>query len=142
MDNVSLRHKNLALFKEIQVLSKKVDAPLGPLEIEAKAFEVGLQFTKDVGIHDLILEGDSLVIMLQLAFLLPLLQLLLLFMGLGLYFKNSKMLASHMYIGKEIVQLISQQNMLLAFVDFLVWMEESHCFLMKALHHDVISSII
>ena len=64
MDNVSLRHKNLALFREIQVLSKKIDAPLGPLEIEAKAFEVGLQFTKDVGIHDLILEGDSLVIML------------------------------------------------------------------------------
>ena len=64
MDNVSLRHKNLALFKEIQAFSKKIDAPLGPLEIEAKAFEVGLQFTKDVGIHDLILEGDSLVIML------------------------------------------------------------------------------
>ena len=61
MDNVSLRHKNLALFREIQALSKKIDAPLGPLEIEAKAFEVGLQFTKDVGIHDLIFWRETLL---------------------------------------------------------------------------------
>ena len=40
-------------------MSKKVKAPLGPVEIEAKAFEVGLQFAKDVGLEEFIL-GDSL----------------------------------------------------------------------------------
>ena len=28
---------------------KKISAPLGALEVEANAFEVGLQFAKDVG---------------------------------------------------------------------------------------------
>uniref|UniRef100_A0A7N2LFK4 RNase H type-1 domain-containing protein n=1 Tax=Quercus lobata TaxID=97700 RepID=A0A7N2LFK4_QUELO len=51
--------------------SKNIDAPLGPLEIEAKAFEVGLQFAKDVGIYDLILEADSLVMYRALAGISP-----------------------------------------------------------------------
>lgn len=42
-------------------LSKKIKVPLGPVEVEAKDFELGLQFAKDVGIRDLILEGDSLI---------------------------------------------------------------------------------
>ena len=41
-------------------MSMKVRAPLGPLEVKAKAFEVGLQFAKDLGLQDFILEGDSL----------------------------------------------------------------------------------
>ncbi|XP_050241112.1 uncharacterized protein LOC126690008 [Quercus robur] len=46
----------------IAALSKKIQAPLGAVKIEAKAFEVGLQFGKDIGIQHLILEGDSLTI--------------------------------------------------------------------------------
>ena len=46
----------------IAALSKKVCAPLGPLEVEAKAFEAGIQFAKDVGIQDFIVEGDSLIL--------------------------------------------------------------------------------
>ena len=44
----------------VVALSRKIYAPLGAIEAEAKAFEMGLQFAKDVGVHDLILEGDSL----------------------------------------------------------------------------------
>ena len=40
-------------------LSKKVWVPLGALEAEAKAFEVGLLLARDIGIQDIILEGDS-----------------------------------------------------------------------------------
>ena len=43
-------------------MSRKVVAPLGVLEAEAKAFEAGLLLTRDIGIQDVILEGDSLVI--------------------------------------------------------------------------------
>ena len=43
-------------------LSKKVLAPLGALDTEVKALEVGVQFAKDIGIQDFILESDSLVL--------------------------------------------------------------------------------
>ena len=43
-------------------MSRKVMAPLGALEAEAKAFEAGLLLARDIGIQDVILEGDSLVI--------------------------------------------------------------------------------
>lgn len=43
-------------------MSKKIHAPLGAMEAEAKAFEVGIQFAKDIGIQNVILEGDSLLV--------------------------------------------------------------------------------
>ncbi|KAL0015359.1 hypothetical protein SO802_002428 [Lithocarpus litseifolius] len=57
--------KKLKTPKEGRVVgacSKKIMAPLGAMETEAKAFEFGLQFVRDILIHDLVLEGDSLVI--------------------------------------------------------------------------------
>ena len=47
----------------IAALSKKINAPLGPVEVEAKVVEAGVQFTKDIGIQDIILEGDSLTVL-------------------------------------------------------------------------------
>ena len=44
----------------VAALSRKIYASLGTVEAEAKAFEMGLQLAKDVGVRDLILEGDSL----------------------------------------------------------------------------------
>ena len=41
---------------------KLIHAPLGPLEAEAKAIEVGLQFAKLLGVSDFIVEGDSLIV--------------------------------------------------------------------------------
>ena len=43
-------------------LSKKIHAPLGTNEVEAKAFEARIIFAKEVGIRDFVLEGDSQVI--------------------------------------------------------------------------------
>ena len=36
----------------IVALSRKFNAPLGALEVEAKAFEMGLEFARDVGVQD------------------------------------------------------------------------------------------
>ncbi|KAK9985868.1 hypothetical protein SO802_030819 [Lithocarpus litseifolius] len=51
----------------IAALSKKIHAPLGAVEAEAKACEEGMQFAKDLGIQEFILEGDSLIIFRALA---------------------------------------------------------------------------
>ena len=41
-------------------LSKKFQCSLGAIKVEAKAFESGLEFAKDMGIQDIVLEEDSL----------------------------------------------------------------------------------
>lgn len=46
----------------VDALSKKPHQPLDPLEVEAKDFEVGLLFARDIGLHEIILEGDSIVV--------------------------------------------------------------------------------
>ena len=46
-------------------------APLGAIVAKAKAFEVGLQFAKDMLIQDFILEGDSQVLVNALKDLSP-----------------------------------------------------------------------
>ena len=43
----------------IVALSQKLALPLGALEIESKAMEVEVQFALDVGVRDVMLEGDS-----------------------------------------------------------------------------------
>ena len=46
----------------IAALSKQIHQPLGPLEIEAKVMEVGVSFTWDVGIREVIFECDSNIV--------------------------------------------------------------------------------
>ena len=48
--------------KVITALSKQFQQLLGPLEIEAKAMEVGVSFAWDVGIREVILESDSKIV--------------------------------------------------------------------------------
>ena len=46
----------------IAALSKKWTWPLGAIEAEAKAMEVGVEFTKDIGIREAEFESDSLMV--------------------------------------------------------------------------------
>jgi len=43
-------------------MSKKIHVPLGTVEAEDMAYEQGLVFARDIGIHNFIIEGDSLII--------------------------------------------------------------------------------
>ncbi|KAK7840328.1 hypothetical protein CFP56_016805 [Quercus suber] len=46
----------------VTAMSKLINAPLGPLEAEFKAIDVGLQLAKVLGVSELIIEGDSLIV--------------------------------------------------------------------------------
>ena len=46
----------------VAAMCKKIHAPLGPLEAESKAVEVGLQFAKQLRFSNSIIEGDSLIV--------------------------------------------------------------------------------
>ena len=71
VDGATTKHQNTVgvgsvirdeLGRVIAAMSRKIQAPLGPLEVEAKAFEAGLQLARDMGYQDIILEGDSLIL--------------------------------------------------------------------------------
>ena len=46
----------------VAAMCKPIHAPLGPLEVESKAVEVGLYFAKQLGVSDFTIEGDSLIV--------------------------------------------------------------------------------
>ena len=46
----------------VAAMCKKLHAPLGPLEVESKAVEIGMQFARQLGLLDIIMEGDSLLV--------------------------------------------------------------------------------
>nr|POE53705.1 hypothetical protein CFP56_36866 [Quercus suber] len=46
----------------LATLCRKIKAPLGALEVEAKAYEAGLLLARHLGLQDGVLEGDSLTI--------------------------------------------------------------------------------
>ena len=43
-------------------LSMKLNQHLGSLEAEAKAYELGIMFAKDMGFHEIVLEGVSVMV--------------------------------------------------------------------------------
>lgn len=40
-------------------LSKRIQLPLGPLEVEAKAMKEGIQLARDLILKEIIIEGDA-----------------------------------------------------------------------------------
>ncbi|XP_030939770.1 uncharacterized protein LOC115964643 [Quercus lobata] len=46
----------------IAAMSRKMDLPLGVLKMEAKALEIGVKLAEEVGLRDVVFEGDSQLI--------------------------------------------------------------------------------
>ena len=127
----------------VVVLSKKFYAPLGPLEVEAKAFESGLQSAKDVGLQEFILEGDSLNVVHALEGLSPpSVSVMPIIYGIHSSCHDvRKVLFSHVCRqGNKPAHLLAKHA--ISIVDFVVWMEKNPYFLEQALHQDVMFSSI
>lgn len=151
MDGATFAKRNAAMVRVIirddkgrviAALSKKIPAPLGAVETEAKAFESGLQFAKDIGIQDLILEGDSLTIYRALVGLsLSPTSLDYVVKGLQYFCREFRQISfSHVQSqGNRMAYLLTKHSK--DIVDYFTWMEENFCFLEQVLIHVVLSFI-
>lgn len=121
-------------------LSKTIMAPLGAIEAEAKAFEAGILFAKDIGIQEFILEGDSTIIykaLCETSSPPSFVELVI----IGMYalcrdFRRVKF--SHIrHQGNRLAHSLAKHAQ--SIVDFSSWIEENPCFIRQALVHDVIT---
>ena len=128
----------------IAALSKKINAPLGALEVEAKAVKQGLLFARDIGINDFIMEGDSMVVYNALCgHSSPPSSVAFVISGMldfceGVFCSDD---FSHIRRkGNKPAHLLAKHA--LGNVDYIAWVEENPYFLMQALlNHDVSFSI-
>ena len=102
---------------------------------------MGVHFAKDVGIHDLILEGDSLIVFRALSGLSstpPSVDPMVI--GLQTSFREfQQIIFSHVWRqGNKLAHLLAKYAK--GIEDFCTWVEENPCFLEQALTYDVISS--
>ena len=121
-------------------MSRKLHAPLSVVEAEAKATEMGLQFAKDIGVRDIILEGDSLNVyraLLGLSAPPPSVDAVILgVQNACLEFCYVEF--SHIRReGNRPAHLLAKYAK--GIDDYYTWIEESPCFLEHALIHDVAS---
>ena len=127
----------------VAAMCKKFHALLGPLEVEAKAFESGLLFAIDVGLQEFILEGDSLNAVRALQGMSPpSVSVMSIIYGIQSSCNDvQKVLFSHVCKkGNRPAHILAKHA--ISIVDFMVWMEENPCFLEQALHHDVMFSSV
>ena len=122
------------------VMSRKVLAPLGALEAEVKVFEAGLLLATDIGIQDVILEGNSLIIYNGLCEVsLPPSSVASIVIGMLDLCKSFRRIEfSHVIRkGNRPVQLLAKYTV--GVDDFIIWMEENPYFFEQALSYDVLS---
>ena len=121
-------------------LSKKMKLPFGPLEAEAMAVEVGVQFAKDMGITEVMVEGDSLIMQHALNELAtPPSSVDAVIVGI----KASCAEFHHIAFSHVRQQGNNPAHLLAKYAysidDSSVWIEESPCFIKQALIHYVMS---
>ena len=120
--------------------SKKIQALLGAMEVEAKAVEFGLKFAKDMLIQDFILEGDSLILMNALNEISPppSLVVAVVYGSLSAFYGFRQVEFSHVRRqGNRLTHLLAKHALDIS--EFAVWIEENPCFFEQTLLHDVLS---
>ncbi|XP_075645445.1 uncharacterized protein LOC142616482 [Castanea sativa] len=121
----------------IAALSKKINAPLRPVEFEAKAVEAGVQFVREIGIQDFIIEGDSLTVFNALCGnTSPPSSVATVVSGIKVLSGYSSRVNFHVHRQcNRPAHLLAKYAV--GIVDFVAWLEENSCFIEQYLHHDV-----
>ena len=120
------------------VLCRKLEAPLSPLEAESKAFEAGILFALSRGFTDVVLEGDSQVLVNALAgsssspsamasVIQGVLELCMGFTQIQFFHVKRQ--------GNTPAHLVAKNAY--SIVNDIVWVEEDLCLAKQALIHDV-----
>ena len=123
----------------IGACSRKLAAPLGAIEAEAKVVELGLLFAKDMSIQDFTFESNSLNLINALQDLSPppLSVATLVYSSVAMSHSFRGVDFSHVgRKGNRPAHLLARHS--LGIADLSVWVEESHCFLEQALNQDVV----
>ena len=120
--------------------SKKINAPLGAMEVEAKALGAGVQFAKDLLIHDILLESDSLNLINDLLELNPppsRASVAAILNGVlsSLHDFRSAGLSHVRKLGNRPAHLLAKHT--LGTTDFSTWIEENPCFTEQTFLYDV-----
>ena len=122
-------------------LSMKLNQQLGSLETEAKAYELGILFARDMGFHEVALEGDSVTVSNAIAGISPppssiasvvcgISSLLSAFRSFSISHVGRK--------GNKVAHLLAKHAQ--GVEQFVTWIEESPCFLEHALSTYVVLS--
>ena len=121
-------------------LCRKIIAPMGAVEAEAKVFEAGLLFAKDVGVWYVILEGDSLVVYNALCNISPppssIASVVQGMLDMSGDFRSVRY--SHIRRqGNVLAHILAKHAS--GITDYIAWIEEDPCYIAQALIHDVTS---
>ncbi|XP_050247979.1 uncharacterized protein LOC126695321 [Quercus robur] len=127
----------------IGACSKKLEAPLGAIEAEAKAVELGLLFARDLSIQDFTLESDSLMLINVLQDLSPPPSSVAALVYSLVAMSHSFRCVDFSYVGcngNRPAHLLARHA--LGIAELSVWVEETPCFLEQALKQDVVATFI
>ena len=127
----------------IGACSRKLDAPLGAVEAEAKAVELGLLFARDLSIQDFTLESDSLTLINALQDMSPPPSSVAALVYSSVAMSHSFKCVDFSYLGRNgnrPAHLLARHA--LGIVELSVWVEETPCFLEQALNQDVVATSI
>ena len=122
------------------VLSRKIPVPMVEVEAEAKAFETGLLFAKDVGVRDVIPKGDSLVVYNALCNIsTPPSSIVAVVQGIQDISGDFRSIGySHVRRqGNLLAHILAKHASSIA--DYVTWIEENPCYIMQAFVYDVTS---
>ena len=119
-------------------LCRKLDALLGPLEVESKAFEAGVMFALCRGYSTMVLTGDSQVVVNALAGSSPFPSTVdSVIQGILELCKGfTQFQFSHIKGKRNMLAHLVAKNAY-SIVNDIVWFEEDPCFAKQALIHDV-----
>ena len=148
MDGALYPTKNRAgigvVIKDLQgrfmaALCRKIKAPLQVLEVEAKAYKVGMLLARHLGLRDGLLEGDSLTISNALKGIsVPPTSVAAIVEGIHVLGSEIDVNFSHVRrSGNKPAHIRAIQA--LSFVNDVIWIEEIPCCIQQALIQDVIS---